>query len=201
MAGDPGPSSAIIHRCHVRATRAILKLFEGFFVNFEDALFEDAYRSDSELIQQNCFNLMRELRQQGDHVTEVFAGALVRRRLDWYQPQLPMDDAILARANSLAAPTNANFSPLLEQIAVRMMELGAAELNALQMPLGPTRVAHAFFMSLQARGFDRSNDEILGALFRRFVLDRLGPVYGELNLHLMQFATLEGDPTLSTSAG
>lgn len=201
MAGDLGPNSAIVHRCHVTVAQAVLELFEGFFVNFEDALFEYAYRSESKLIQQRCFNLMRELREQREDLTHVFASVLERRRLDWYRAEQPLQDATLARASTLAATANANFLPLLEQIAARMSGLDAAELGALQMPVGPTGVAHAFLLSLRARGFDKSADRMLGALFRRFVLDRLGPIYGELNLHLMRLVALADDPAVSNSAG
>lgn len=200
MAGDREPRSAIVHRCHVTMTQAILELFEGFFGNFEDALFEYAYRSDSELVQQQCFNLMRELRHQCDHLTQVLAGVLERRRLDWYQSDPPSEDGLHVRARSLAATANAHFSPLLEQIADRMTALGAVDTSLHSMPLGPTGVAHAFLLALRARGFDASSEELLGGLFRRFVLDRLGPVYGDLNVHLMHFVTLEDDSTLSSSA-
>ena len=200
MAGDREPHSAIVNRCHVTMTQAILELFEGFFVNFEDALFEYAYRSDSEQVQQHCFNLMRELRLQREHLIEVVGGVLERRRLDWYCSERPSNDGLHARARSMAATANAHFSPLLEQLVGRMTALGAVDTSLHAIPLGPTGVAHAFLLALRARGFHPSADELLGELFRRFVLDRLGPVYGDLNRHLMHFVTLEEDSAMPSSA-
>ena len=49
-------------------------------------------------------------------------------------------------------------------------------------------------------GILREGEESIGELFRRFVLDRLGPVYGDLNRHLMHFVTLEEDSAMPSSA-
>lgn len=201
MSLDLEPHSAIVHRCHVSTTESVLELFEGFFVNFEDALFEYAYRSESRIVQQQCFNLMRELRVQREHLTDVFAGVLERRRLDWYQSESPMNDPLHPRAEDLAAVANNNFAPLLGLIANRMAALGAAELDVRWLPLGPTGVAHAFLQALRARGFDEEGDRMLGELFRRFVLDRLGPIYGDLNLYLLRFVSFDSDVNLSGTAG
>ncbi|MCZ6889413.1 MAG: DUF1631 family protein, partial [Gammaproteobacteria bacterium] len=77
------------------------------------------------------------------------------------------------------------------------------KLEPRQMPISPSHIAEAFVMSCHSLKFDTASIEIVQELFSRFVLERLGSLYGECNARLeaVEFDSADSDdPDLATGA-
>ena len=53
-----------------------------------------------------------------------------------------------------------------------------------EIPVSPLNIAQSFIESCQALRFDKQALEVVRELFCRFVLDRMGPIYGHCNERL-----------------
>ena len=203
----------VLTTMHHTATDELLRLLDGFYFNIEDGLFELAHNTDEQQQRRRCFDLMRELRFRKPTLIRHFAMTMNKFQGRWTQPvkrtkaargstTIAQDlDAIIGR---MAEKSNEHFSGVLQSICERVA--GATDTTKLeprQMPISPSHIAEAFVMSCHSLKLDTASIEIVQELFSRFVLERLGSLYGECNARLetVEFDSADSDdPDLATGA-
>ena len=183
---DPGN---VFTSMHHQVTGELLRLMDGLYSNIEDALFELASRTRSESRKRQCFNLMRELRYRRPQAIQQFARGM-QNSLDYWFENLPEPEEGTAHdqemATQMAEKCAAHFGRLLQSLAERTGYAMGRDVDSSLLPISPYRVACNFIRSMKALEFDQEAIEVTQVLFGRFVLDRLGPVYGDCNQRLEQ---------------
>ncbi|HEY5647490.1 MAG TPA: DUF1631 family protein [Pseudomonadales bacterium] len=183
---DPGNVFTAMHH---KATGELLHLMDGLYMNIEDGLFEFAYRhEDDEAKQRACFDLMRELRYRRSNLIQSFAKRMQRGLGYWLEDKQEFDteydvhlDQVAQRMSEKCA---AHFSFLLGQIAERTATASGRDPAAVRIPIAPYQIAYNFLATCRSLDLDNEAIDIVQNLFERFVLDRLGNVYGECNRRL-----------------
>ncbi|MFU8816860.1 MAG: DUF1631 family protein [Pseudomonadales bacterium] len=173
---------------HHRVTGELLHLMDGLFSNIEDGLFELAFRTDNDDQKRRCFDLMREMRFQRSRVVQSFAKRTQTAFDGWLRS--PGEDAATAafnpRATRMAQKCTSHFGGLLQSLAERTAHALGQPVDRTALPISPNQIAGNFIESMRALSFDEHSIEIVEDLFGRFVLERLGSIYGECNQHLQQ---------------
>ncbi len=179
---DPGNVFTAMHH---RVTGEILHLMDGLYCNIEDGLFELAYRTESDEQKRRCFDLMREMRFQRSRVVQSFARRLQSALENWVSASAS-DRAPdhSEQARRMAHKCHAHFSGVLQNLTERAAYALGRDMDRVGLPMGPYQVACHFIDAMRSLEFDDQAIEIVEDLFSRFVLERLGPVYGECNQRL-----------------
>lgn len=181
---DPGNVFAGMHH---RVTGELLHLMDGLYSNIEDGLFEIAFRARHESQKRRCFDLMREMRFRRPRVVQTFAKRMQSSFDGWFIENV--DQGLQAndiRAQHMADKCTAHFSGVLQNLAERAAYALGRDEPYIRLPIGPEQVALNFIHAMKALDFDDHAIEIVQDLFSRFVLERLGSVYGECNQRLEQ---------------
>ena len=172
---------------HFQATGELMRLMDGFYSNLEDGLFELAYASEDGVMQRSTVDLMRELRFRREHLLKTFGKRLQNAASHWYAE----DDSDMyleerTRSDLIASRCSSHFAGLLQAISERITNGCRIEMDRSGVPLGPEQVSYHFVMT--CRSLELSNEAIgmVQDLFHRFVLDRLGGIYGEINRQLRE---------------
>lgn len=173
---------------HHKVTGDLLQLMDGFYSNIEDGLFELAYRHADPEQQSRCFNLMREMRFQRGKLIQAFAKRMQKNLENWFGDRFQLDlDHDLeydTLARKMSSKCSSHFTYLLDAIAERTAFAMGKNFEQANLPINPYHVSYAFVVSCKSLEFDKHSIEIVQELFGRFVLDRLGAVYGECNQRL-----------------
>ena len=172
---------------HQQVTAELLHLMDGLYSNIEDGLFELAFRDGDASNQRRCFDLMREMRYRRTNLIQTFAKRMQRGAPDWfYAPPNDQrgDDEYTALADAMGEKCGTHFQGLLQSIAQRASHAIGQDLATRELPIGPSRIAHCFLLSCRSLRFDQAAIETVQELFERFVLDRLGAIYGRCNHRL-----------------
>ncbi len=197
---DPGNVFTAMHH---RVTGELLHLMDGLYSNIEDGLFELAYRTREDAQKRRCFDLMREMRFQRSRVVQNFARRL-QNAFDAWVSGTPVDEAANSeQAGRMAHKCSAHFSGVLQSLTERAAYALGRDMDRTSLPIGPHQIAGHFIESMKALEFDNQSIEIVEELFSRFVLERLGPVYGECNQRLERagFLTLRELDAATVQAG
>ena len=181
---------------HHDVTSELLHLLDGFFSNLEDGLFELAYRKNDESQQSICFDLMREMRFRRSTLIQAFAKRMQRTRQNWfndivlYEESHPALEIVATRMSEKCA---AHFKLLLQTIAERTAHGTERDVKNVVLPISPYAISYQFLCTCRSLEFDPESIQVVQELFARFVLDRLGGVYGDCNQRLDDagFSTLE----------
>lgn len=176
----------VLTAMHHKVTGELLHLMDGFYSNIEDGLFELAFRDDDETEQRHCFDLMREMRYRRTNLIQTFAKRMQRSLEGWFADIAPEQDhseEFAALARGMSEKCSSHFNILLHNIAERTA-YGTERDPSLELPISPYQIAYCFVLSCRSLEFDKHSIEIVQELFGRFVLDRLGAVYGECNQRL-----------------
>ena len=178
----------VLTALHHKVTGELLHLMDGFYSNIEDGLFELAFRDEDDREQRHCFDLMREMRYRRTNLIQTFARRMQMSLEDWFADVPPPaeddDDDFALLARNMSEKVAAHFSTLLQNIVERTAYGTERDINILELPISPYRISYCFVMSCRSLEFDKHSIEIVQDLFGRFVLDRLGAVYGECNQRL-----------------
>jgi hypothetical protein len=190
---DPSKTLSAMNR---RVTGELLHLMDGLYSNIEDGLFELAYRADHEAQKRRCFDLMREMRFQRSRVVQNFARRMQTGFEAWLNDggdPTPAGHARDAMAQRMAHKCTSHFGGVLRAITDRANDALGREESRAALPIGPHRIACNFIDAMKSLDFDDASIEIVEDLFGRFVLERLGPVYGDCNVQLSEagFYTVE----------
>lgn len=193
---------------HHKVTSELLHLMGGFYSNIEDGLFELAYRNESdEMLHKRYFDLMREMRYRRSNLIKAFAKRMQRGVDYWLGEKQEFDTEYDVEydelARSMSQKSTSHFSFLLQDITERT----AAATNRLAadviVPVSPYQISYNFLASCRSLDFDKSSIELVQELFARFVLDRMGSIYGACNKRLEECGfhpRTDEDEELATSA-
>ncbi|MDA1076720.1 MAG: DUF1631 family protein [Proteobacteria bacterium] len=174
---DPRAVIVAMHHC---ATRDLLGLMDGFYSNLEDGLFELSFRTRSEDKHRQYFDLMRQMRHSKSRLITLFIDQLQTSMRDWFDDENPaMSQAGERQARILAQKSAAHYQGILTQLAERSNFATGRDVNATELPISPLKVAYHFLCSCRELKFDEHGIEVVQELFGRFVLERLGSVYGQ----------------------
>jgi hypothetical protein len=187
-----GPSRdprSVFTAMHHKATGELLHLMDGLYMNIEDGLFEFAYRhEDDEEKQRACFDLMRELRFRRSNLIQAFAKRMQRGLDYWLEDKLEFDteyDVHLDEtAQRMSEKCTAHFRILLNNIAERTAHASCRSPASVRIPISPYQIAYNFLATCRSLDLDNEAIDIVQNLFERFVLDRLGNIYGDCNSRL-----------------
>ncbi len=155
----------------------------GLLVNADDALFELAARCSQDVDRKRCFDLARLLRQQRSELIEHFCRAMNRADRLWARRDFRIHaaDPSWLDARLLSTHVRTHFSPLLSAVAAnvgRLLEVEVDDPDAL--PFSPTCVGAAYLESRSmVSDICPEAAPYLDGLFVRYVVDRLGSIYGD----------------------
>jgi hypothetical protein len=168
---------------HHQVIAELLHLLDGFFLNLEYGLFELADRLDDEAVRTRCFNLMREMRLQRPKILRTFTRLSEADQDRWIDaPAAPEEDEALYReARTLARTDAVHLRPVLHAIAARTAYATDRHAAEVRLPISPARITYNFLRSCRLLENDETFAGMVNELFRRFVLDRLGTIYGRCN--------------------
>ena len=185
---------------HHKATGELLHLMDGLYLNIEDGLFEFAYRhEDDEDRQRACFDLMRELRYRRSKLIQSFAKRM-QRGLDYWlgdkfefdtEYDVHLDDV----AQRMSAKCTAHFGSLLTNITERTANASGRSPEEVKIPISPYQIAYNFLATCRSLDLDNEAIDVVQNLFERFVLDRLGNIYGDCNMRLEEAGFTAGVAT------
>ena len=164
------------------AAGEITKLMDGFYNNIEDGLFELAFANKDAEQQRSIIELMRELRFRRQLLMRTFMKRMQQSGQDWItQKERPEYLQEQVQAEQVAKRCAGHFTFLLQSIAERVAYATDREPDREALPMSPERISYQFIMSCRSVKFDRAAVEVVQDLFHRFVLERLGTVYAEMN--------------------
>lgn len=172
---------------HFEATGELLQLMDGFYSNIEDGLFELAYANDDQIQQRHVIELMRELRFRRKNLVKTFGKRMQTAARSWINEEDdegPENREERLLANQMAEKCASHFGVLLQNIAERTAHAADRDMDKVAIPVSPQQIAYHFVMSCRTLKFDKYSIETVQTLFARFVLDRLGSVYGKINARL-----------------
>jgi hypothetical protein len=187
--------ATVISALHHRVTGELLHLMDGLYANIEDGLFELAYRATEESRKRRYFDLMREMRYRKSSLVQGFARRMQQTHEQWFRPEAyrdEFDQETTSRSARMAERCMAHFGSVLRSVAERSAYALDGEPDVGRLPIGPRQIASNFLVTMKALRFDEHAIEIVQELFCRFVLDRLGQIYGDCNTRMQEagFLTL-----------
>ncbi|MBX3707372.1 MAG: DUF1631 family protein [Pseudomonadales bacterium] len=185
--GRQSEPANVISALHHRVTGELLHLVDGLYANIEDGLFELAYRAPEEARKRRYFDLMREMRYRKSSLIQGLARRMQQALQQWFRPELgngETDAEINALAAGMAERCMAHFGGVLRSLSERTAFALDCDPDVAALPIGPERIAGSFLGTMKALKFDEHAIVIVQDLFVRFVLDRLGPVYGDCNMRM-----------------
>lgn len=167
---------------HTAAIGEIMQYMAGLYNNIEDSLFELAFTDTSPIQQRHIGELMKELRFRRATLLKTFAGRLRESTVCWWGSAAPGPELIEERflAQQMAGKCFAHFNHLLSDISERVQD-ATQDRIAPKLPISPEQLSYHFLMSCRSVDFEKYSLEVINDLFARFVLDRLGTVYGRIN--------------------
>ena len=176
---------------HNLATEEVAGLMEGFYSNLEDGLFELAYRNGDAGYQRFCFELMRELRCRKPLLMTAFSRILRETADSWFTASpgtvpVALEPELAELADTMAAKCMAHFSGLLRLLSQRIAAVTGVNYLPETLPIGPVSLSRMFVASCRETELEPSSIAVLRELFLRFVLDRMGSVYGMCNRELQR---------------
>lgn len=185
---------------HTQVAGEVTRLMDGFYHNVEDGLFELAYAHNDQAQQRHVVETMRELRFRRKQLLQTFKKRIQTSGQAWLGnngdgPEL-MEERMMA--NAMAGKCAAHFGSVLQAIAERTAHATARDVARVSLPISPEEVSYGFLVSCRSVKFDKETIDMVQNLFCRFVLDRLGLVYGQVNTTLEEagYLTLVEMPEL-----
>lgn len=178
------PIPDVIYAAHRWAVDGVVLRLEGLLVNADDALFEIAMRSSEEFDQRRCFDLARQLRVQRDQIIGGYRHVMERGRRVWalrdFRPR--QTDVAWDHARMLGAKAQIHFAPLLNVLASQFSGLLNCSVENFEvLPISPAWIANGYIEARREAGFSAAATLFLDRLFVRYVVDRLGSIYGEIH--------------------
>lgn len=182
---QPVDPKNLLSAMHFKACSELMRLMDGFYSNIEDGLFEHAFKNDSADQQRQTVELMRELRFRREHLLKTFGKRMQNAVQAWFgEDQTPDYLEERLHAEHLAARCSDHFGFLLQAIAERVAHALEPDMDRKSEPVSPEEVGYHFIMSSRSLNFEGVGIEMVQDLFHRFVLDRLGGIYGAINQSL-----------------
>ena len=196
------PIPDVIHAAHRWVVDGVVLRLEGLLINADDALFEMATLSTEEFDQRRCFDLARQLRLQRDQIIGGYRHVMDRGRRVWALRDFRSrsSDAAWEHARNLGAKAQTHFAPLLNVLARDFSDLLECPVDSFDLlPISPTWIANGYIEARREAGFSAAATLFLDRLFVRYVVDRLGGVYGEVHGMLETALQVHMRPSAPTS--
>lgn len=183
---------------------AINALLTKMLDSADDALFELADKAQSQTLQTQYFDAMRELRIKRRGVETRFAQQLqsgfdaLGRDDSWpvdSSKVISFDNLTLVQHEQLeenlavegmVSKARARYLPELNQLIGRFEVLIAKGIDLEKSPFDPAALCHSFHQSCELIALDIQSKLIIYKLFERFVLANLSGCYQQLNQFLSQ---------------
>ncbi|MBN8479998.1 MAG: DUF1631 domain-containing protein [Xanthomonadales bacterium] len=192
------------------ALKRVNGLVSTLFENVDDALFHLAERAESNAVQVQFFDGMREVRKKRQLVERLFQEQLARIFNDFAEGKLKavrpevspqgsaglslVDDVELEESlaiSSMVAKAENRLSRTLYQVNQRLAVInGGAPVEDATNPIGPAPLCNAFRLSVHEFDLNVQVKLIIYKLFDRFVMSGLEPLYEEVNAELIRAGVL-----------
>lgn len=177
----------VVGALHFQAAGELLRLMEGFYNNIEDGLFELAYANENADQQRETVELMRELRFRREHLIRTFGKRLQSAANHWWEEDNSTEYLEeREQADQIAARSTGHFGILLQAIAERTAHAFGVDMDRRSVPVSPEQISYHFVMSCRSLQLDRTSIHVVEDLFHRFVLDRMGGIYGSINQAMIE---------------
>ena len=192
------------------ALKRVNGLVSTLFENVDDALFHLAERAESNAVQVQFFDGMREVRKKRQLVERLFQEQLAKifndfadGKLKAVRPEVSpqgsaglslVDDVELEESlaiSSMVAKAENRLSRTLYQVNQRLAVInGGAPVEDATNPIGPAPLCNAFRQSVREFDLNVQVKLIIYKLFDRFVMSGLEPLYEEVNAELIRAGVL-----------
>lgn len=171
---------------HIHVSGELMQLMNGFYHNIEDGLFELAYSNNDQVQQRHVVELMKELRFRRKQLLRTFNTRIKQAGQGWFGAYDSGPEMIEERiiSNEMAAKSSSHFGSVLQTIAERTAHATDQAVARHVLPISAEEVSYHFVMSCRSVKFDKYSVATVQTLFQRFVLDRLGTLYGQINYQL-----------------
>lgn len=196
----------ILHALRQHSKKYLLDLLQRLFNNVDDALFEMADRSNSDVDQNMYFDSMREIRLNRERILSEF----VKRYQASFESLFTTTHADDTEANAenlsllqndeleVAVAIGGIVSKVTSQHSLAIMQLTrrvdhlctARSVTERLNPFGPQQLSQAFAETIECLNINIKVRIILLKLFERFVMERLAPLYAESNAMLADAGVL-----------
>lgn len=191
-----------LHAVRQIAKKQLTALTQSLFDNTDDALFELADRSQSDHQQEMYFDSMRHLRLHRKAISENFLSRFVASFNDLLEPQQEeeVDDEeidyelvekdeleMTVAVSGIVSKVTSLHSLQIMQLTKRLSSVVAPlEVTERTNPLGPHALSTLFSESLDGLDIGIKVRIIIMKMFERFVMERMGGVYEQVNQQLIQ---------------
>ena len=192
------------------ALKRVNGLVSTLFENVDDALFHLAERAESNAVQVQFFDGMREVRKKRQLVERLFQeqlskifGDFAEGKLKAARPELNpqasaglslVDDIELEESlaiSSMVAKAENRLARPLYQVNQRLAVInGGTVVEDATNPIGPAPLCNAFRQSVREFDLNVQVKLIIYKLFDRFVMSGLEPLYDEVNAELIRAGVL-----------
>ena len=206
-----------VNNCRQVVSKHLTVLMNSMFENLDDALYELADKADTNRVQTDYFDAMREVRKARERIESGFKSRILEGYDRFWQTgscRLSEDDAGEQEADSLMLM---NQGDLEEDLAVGGMSsrgenryfrelygldqrfghmTGGFKLSTKTNPLAPAAICAAFKGVARKLPLDLKLKLVIYKQFERKVVDTLGGLYTEVNTQLAKAGIL---PTITTN--
>jgi hypothetical protein len=203
----PPVLAAVRHTVNIQLS----DLQQSLFDNTDDALFELANKSQSDVQREMYFESMRHVRLYRKQIASEFIQNFVasfpklrepitgksndnegdeNEKVDYTligQDDLEMTVAVAGIVSKVASLRSLNIMQLTKRVSAVIAPLSLTERTN---PLGPHLLSTAFSDALDGLEVNMKVRIVIMKLFERFVMERMGPVYDNVNKQLIQAGIL-----------
>ena len=192
------------------ALKRVNGLVSTLFENVDDALFHLAERAESNAVQMQFFDGMREVRKKRQLVERIFQEQMSKVFSDFadgklkpVKPELSpqasaglslVDDQELEESlaiSSMVSKAENRLSRPLYQVNQRLAVIsGGTAVEDSSNPIGPAPLCNAFRVSVREFDLNVQVKLIIYKLFDRYVMSGLEPLYDEVNAELIRAGVL-----------
>ncbi|HET7358529.1 MAG TPA: DUF1631 domain-containing protein [Rhodanobacteraceae bacterium] len=197
------------------SAKRLQALAGGMFENVDDALFDLAEKAESNAVQTQYFDGMREVRKKRALVERVFLENVARGLSDFAAGRraatAPRDEGEAPRATGDLELSLVGDNELEESLAIASMVskaenrlgrplyavnqrlsviCGGNKVEDASNPIGPGLLGHAFRLAMRELTVETRVKLIVYKLFDRYVMAGLDPLYDEINAELVRAGVL-----------
>jgi hypothetical protein len=192
------------------ALKRVNGLVSTLFENVDDALFHLAERAESNAVQVQFFDGMREVRKKRQLVERMFQEQLSQIFSDFADGKLkPVRPEVVNPSNaglslvddqeledslaisSMVAKAENRLARTLHLVNQRLSVIsGGNAVEDSSNPIGPAPLCHAFRVSVREFELNVQVKLIIYKLFDRYVMSGLEPLYDEVNAELIKAGVL-----------
>lgn len=192
------------------ALKRVNGLVNTLFENVDDALFHLAERAESNAVQVQFFDGMREVRKKRQLVERKFQEELAQIFSDFAEGKLKpvrpevanpssgglslVDDVELEDSlaiSSMVSKAENRLSRTLHPVNLRLAVLvGGSVVEDASNPIGPAPLCQAFRVAVREFELNVQVKLIIYKLFDRYVMSGLEPLYDEVNAELIRAGVL-----------